>query len=175
MIDGSPVWQRREVSAMSSFNAMNMLNVHFGLGDATAIDSLVIEWPAGGVDVYTDVPVNVFLARTEGSPTGAPDLAARPALSWLRQNTPNPFRPSTTIGFGIPAAGNVRLRIFDTAGRLVRTLVDEHRVAGRWLQAWDGRDATGRPVAAGVYLYRLEVSGEGGRSVDESRKMTLLR
>ncbi|MGH2571085.1 MAG: FlgD immunoglobulin-like domain containing protein, partial [bacterium] len=98
-----------------------------------------------------------------------------PAASWLRQNAPNPFRPSTSIAFGIPDAGNVHLRIFDTAGRLVRTLVDEPRAAGRWAEPWDGRDAAGRPVAAGVYLYRLEASGEGGRSVDETRKMTLLR
>jgi hypothetical protein len=154
---------------------MNMLNVHFGLGDATAVDSLVIEWPAGGVDVYTDVPANLFLVLEEGSnPTDAPDLAARPAVSCLRQNAPNPFRPSTSIGFSVPSAGDVRLRIFDAAGRLVRTLVDEPRTVGRWAEAWDGRDTAGRPVAAGVYLYRLEASGEGGR-VDETRKMTLLR
>jgi hypothetical protein len=128
------------------------------------------------VDAYTDVPANRFLVLTEGSnPSDVPDLAARPGASCLRQNAPNPFRPSTSIGFSTPSAGDVRLRIFDGAGRLVRTLVDEPRAAGRWLETWDGRDAAGRPVAAGVYLYRLEVTGEGGRRVDETRKMTLLK
>jgi len=175
-IGGSAVWQRREVSAMNSFNAMNMLNVHFGLGDASVIDSLVVEWPAGSVETYTDVPVNLFLVLREGAdPTGAPDVAARSTTSWLRQNSPNPSRPGTTIGFGVPSAGNVSLRIFDTAGRLVRTLVNEPRPAGRYAESWDGRDAAGRPVAAGVYLYRLVAAGEGGRSVDETKKMTLLR
>jgi hypothetical protein len=175
-IGGNAVWQRREVSAMNSFNAMNMLNLHFGLGDATVVDSLVVEWPAGGVETYTNVSVNLFLTLREGvDPTDAAAVLTQSKISWLRQNSPNPFRPSTSIGFGIPSAGNVSLKIFDTAGRHVRTLVDGPRTAGRYAEPWDGRDSTGRPVAAGVYLYRLQAAGEGGRSVDETRKMTLLK
>ena len=58
---------------------------------------------------------------------------------------------------------------------LFRTLVNAPRAAGSYAEAWDGRDAAGRPVAAGVYLYRLQATDADGRSVDESRKMTLVR
>jgi hypothetical protein len=175
-IDGSPIWQLREVSAQNSFNSMNMLNVHFGLKNATVVDSLVIEWPAGGVETYTDVPVNLFLRLTEGTdPTGAAAVSTSSRISWLRQNSPNPFRPQTTIGFDVPSVGNVSLRIFDTAGRLVRTLVDEPRPAGSYGELWDGRSESGRPVAAGVYFYRLRAVGPNGRGIEESRRMTLLK
>jgi hypothetical protein len=93
--------------------------------------------------------------------------AARAALL---QNRPNPFNPSTAIPFVLPEAGRVRLRVFDLEGRLVRTLVDGVRPAGRQEVRWDGRDDRGRPVSSGVYLVRLEAAGE-----KLSRKMVLLR
>ena len=58
------------------------------------------------------------------------------------------------------AAGRVRLTVFDTGGRLVRRLVDDFLAAGGEGIAWDGHDGAGAQVAAGVYFYRLELSGE---------------
>ena len=93
-----------------------------------------------------------------------------PALNLLHANVPNPFNPLTDISFETGAAGQVRLRVHDAAGRLIRTLVDEHRAAGVHVVTWDGRDAVGQPVAAGVYFYRFEA----GRS-HQSRAMTLVK
>ncbi|MEJ2720337.1 MAG: beta-propeller fold lactonase family protein, partial [bacterium] len=73
----------------------------------------------------------------------------------LEQNHPNPFNPSTKIAFTIPADGHVTLNVYDVAGRLVRTLVDEKRRANRYTVMWDGRDNRGTPVASGVYFYRI--------------------
>jgi flagellar hook assembly protein FlgD len=73
----------------------------------------------------------------------------------LSQNVPNPFNPSTTLRFGLPEAGQVRLAVYDVTGALVRTLVDGHVDAGMREVAWDGTDAAGREVASGVYVYRL--------------------
>lgn len=85
--------------------------------------------------------------------TGVPFAAAGPvpAMSY-----PNPFRNSTTIEFELPDAAPVRLAVYDTAGRRVRTLVEGTvHAAGRVAVPWDGRDDSGRPVAAGVYFTRL--------------------
>lgn len=83
----------------------------------------------------------------------------------LMQNTPNPFSGSTAIDFIVPEAG--MLRIYDVAGRLVRTLIAG--VSGRAI--WDGLDAHGRRAPSGVYFYRLEAGGSAGTT----RKMVHIR
>ncbi|MCC7144750.1 MAG: hypothetical protein IT349_21825 [Candidatus Eisenbacteria bacterium] len=88
---------------------------------------------------------------------GDPAPGASIELSIAR---PNPFDSSTTIHYRLPAGGGaVRLELFDIAGRRVRTLVNEGRSAGDHVVSWDGTDAFGRPVAAGIYLVRSSGSG----------------
>jgi flagellar hook assembly protein FlgD len=72
---------------------------------------------------------------------------------------PNPFNPRTTIRFDLPEAGPARLSVFDVAGHLVRTLVDESLSLGRHEAVWDGLDSSGRAVGSGSYLARLEFGG----------------
>nr|MEE4269829.1 choice-of-anchor X domain-containing protein [Candidatus Krumholzibacteria bacterium] len=85
---------------------------------------------------------------------------------WLHQNRPNPFNPLTTIRFSLPADGQTTLRVFDARGALVRTLVNEHLVAGPHAHVWNGRDRHGAGVSSGVYFYRLETpSGALTRSM----------
>lgn len=101
-----------------------------------------------------------------------PSASGVPAATALQltQNTPNPFNPVTTISWTAdPQAGPVSLRVYDLAGRLVRTLVDGRVPVGADSAAWDGTDDRGRAVAAGVYHYRLQ---QGTRAV--ARKMVLL-
>ena len=68
--------------------------------------------------------------------------------------------------------GRIQLhhRIFDAAGRLVTTLVNEELTAGTHQASWDGKDLSGRAMAAGVYLYRLETAGQ-----ILTRRMTLVK
>jgi subtilisin-like proprotein convertase family protein len=68
---------------------------------------------------------------------------------------PNPFAGRTELRFRLPEGGSARLEIFDVSGRRVRTLVDRALPAGPHTAAWDGRDASGQPVAAGIYFVRL--------------------
>jgi hypothetical protein len=77
----------------------------------------------------------------------------------LHPPTPNPFNPSTLIAFEMRRAGRATLRVFDLAGRLVTTLIDGRRDAGRHEIRWDGTDAAGRSVSSGVYIYRFEAHG----------------
>jgi parallel beta-helix repeat protein len=69
---------------------------------------------------------------------------------------PNPFNPSTTIAYSLPTAGDTTLRIYNTRGQIVRTLVCEQMSAGNHSVTWNGTDDKGQPVGSGVYLYRLQ-------------------
>ncbi|MBE0565757.1 MAG: T9SS type A sorting domain-containing protein [Krumholzibacteria bacterium] len=90
------------------------------------------------------------------APGGVP--AARLALLG---NAPNPFNPETSISFTIPdgPGGEHALRIYDTRGRLVRSLGSGHVGPGLQQAVWDGRDDGGRAAGSGVYFYRLEYAG----------------
>jgi hypothetical protein len=68
---------------------------------------------------------------------------------------PNPFNPQTTIAWELPAAGQLSVIIYDISGRHVRHLWIETSPAGPGQTLWDGRNDTGRVVAAGVYYYRM--------------------
>ncbi len=88
----------------------------------------------------------------------------------LQQNYPNPFNPVTHIGFQMPVSGLVQLQIYDISGRLVKTLLKEHRAVGDYIVDWDGMNEFGHPVAAGIYFYRM-TSG----NFLQIRKMLLVR
>jgi hypothetical protein len=93
-----------------------------------------------------------------------------PMLADLRQNHPNPFNPVTTIRFDLPDRRNARLEIFSMDGRRVVTLVDKVLSPGRLTVVWDGKDSGGRPVASGIYLYRLTAG-----DFKETHRMVLVR
>lgn len=89
----------------------------------------------------------------------------------LGQAYPNPFNPRTTIAYDLPRASAVDLRVYDLAGRLVRTLVTgQVEEAGLHTIQWDGMNNAGGAVPSGVYLYRINAAGH-----QESRRMVLLR
>ncbi len=83
---------------------------------------------------------------------------------------PNPSNPSTRVTFALPRATAVRLSVYDLAGRRVRTLLDDVRAPGRHAIEWDGADDTGRGLASGIYVLRLQ-AGE----LSQTRKLTLVR
>jgi hypothetical protein len=104
-------------------------------------------------------------------PTGADRPVAVRERNQLAQNYPNPFNPSTTITFQIRDRAHVTLRIYNVAGQLVRTLVDETRAPGvSHTVEWEGRNAHGQTVATGVYFYRIATRG-----FSSTRKMVLLK
>ena len=98
-----------------------------------------------------------------------------PSTFMLYPNYPNPFNPSTTISFEMPAGGNATLKVFDTLGQEVRTLIDGPVAAGRTTMVWNSSDHSGRPVASGVYFYSLNVWGAGRELYSTVKKMLLLR
>jgi len=121
----------------------------------------------------TDEPTVDVLATLTVTPGGATDvsLGTVPAVFQLSAPRPNPFGSATTIDYSVPGNGaDVRIVVFDVAGRLVRTLVNEPRPAGRHSVSWDGRDSGGRRTASGVYFYRMQAG-----DFSQVRKVTLLK
>jgi len=89
----------------------------------------------------------------------------------LEPNYPNPSGLATTIRFVLPRTGTVGLRVYDSAGRLVRTLLaGDVRASGQQTTAWDGRNDAGRVVSSGIYILRLEAGGEV-----VSRRITIMK
>lgn len=93
-----------------------------------------------------------------------------PEVYSLSQNFPNPFNAETLINYQLPKAGRVILSVYNTAGQRIRTLVDDEKQAGYYTAGWDGRDAFGRRMATGVYLYQMQVA-----DFKKTKKLILLR
>lgn len=68
-INGNSYWQIREISAQNSFQSQNDLRVHFGLGNATIVDSLIIKYPGGTIETIANVAPNTLYCNQEGSGT----------------------------------------------------------------------------------------------------------
>ena len=93
-----------------------------------------------------------------------------PTLYELQPNFPNPFNPFTSLPFILGGTGRVSLKIYNTQGQVVRTLVDQILEMGKHTFRWDGRDELGREMGSGLYFYQLRI----GRHT-ETGKMTLLK
>ncbi len=94
-----------------------------------------------------------------------------PTARLLQSVRPNPFNPTTTFSLRLAETTRLRLTVFTSVGRQVRTLVEENALPpGSYSYEWDGRDNSGNPVASGIYLYRIE-SMRG----NELGKVTLVR
>jgi len=100
----------------------------------------------------------------------AVSLKSVPEELTLSNNYPNPFNPLTTIRFGLPKDRKVTLTIYSPTGERVATLVDGRLSAGYHQVQWDGTNASGTPVASGVYVYELKTGQQ--RLV---KKMLLVR
>jgi len=94
-----------------------------------------------------------------------------PEVYTLSQNYPNPFNPKTTINYELPKSGDISLKIYNAAGQLVRTLVNEHNEAGNYSVEWNGEDDTGNTVPTGMYIYRMT----NGENIVDTKKMLLVK
>jgi len=102
-----------------------------------------------------DTYVSVLLS---GSSANDPDNP-EPGATRLLGASPNPFRSSTTICFELKEPGSAQIEIFNLRGQLVKRLGAERLQQGLNEISWDGRDASGRSTAPGIYLYKLQGDG----------------
>lgn len=95
-----------------------------------------------------------------------PNRSDLPLETRLDGNYPNPFNPSTVIGYQLSVAGTVRLAVYDVLGREVAVLVNQERSAGRYQVPFNAS-----ALSSGVYLYQMQLNGD----VIATRRMTLVK
>ena len=84
-----------------------------------------------------------------------------PAITQRRvevSSYPNPFNPGTSLRYAVPAEGYTTLTIFDSSGRVVRTLVSEYKAEGAYNTTWDGKNDAGTEVQSGTYFCELSTA-----------------
>jgi hypothetical protein len=111
----------------------------------------------------------IYLQNLVPDPIGVDPVAY---ANRLDNAYPNPFNPSTTIRYSIKDRGHVSLTVYNAAGQLVRTLVNDvqtPRTEGFTIK-WDGTNNAGQAVSSGVYFYKLASKG-----FVQTKKMVLLK
>jgi len=98
------------------------------------------------------------------------EVIPAPLVAQITSNYPNPFNPSTTIEFGIPADGKVKLSIYNLKGQKVKELLNSPLDRGYHKAVWNGKDKNNRSVSSGVYFVRLEA----GKTI-QTRKIMLMK
>jgi subtilisin-like proprotein convertase family protein len=154
----------------SGFTAVNGEPVAAAKGTTSYFDA------AAGLQPGTTLTYRLAVVHTGNAVDVLPDdvqvqLSSRvPTKFALEQNQPNPFNPKTTIRFALTAADHTSLRIYDPAGRLVHTLVNQQLEPGVHEVTWDGTDARGQRVATGTYFYQVR----SGR-FEQTKSMVLVK
>lgn len=131
--------------------------------------------PNGTWTMGASNPGEATLVSNPGDPNSVTSVeqliaAAMPASHKLDQNYPNPFNPTTTINFHVGQRSNVQIRIINSLGQVVRTLVSSRFEAGEYKVEWNGLDENGQDIPSGLYLYRMDADG-----FSQTRRMMLLK
>ena len=163
-ISGKPVWQMREISSQTGRASQNALNASFGLGDASIIDTIEVDWIKGNKKYYTNVNTNQFLEIKENSDT-IDSTKYIPKKFLLSQNYPNPFNSGTVITYQVPTQSFVNIRVYNCLGEQVAEIVNEEKPMGTYFINFNPSQ-----LASGVYYYRMQ-SGD----FTETKKFILLK
>ena len=100
---------------------------------------------------------------------GAEEFSINPTEFILDSVYPNPFNPSTNIGYQLAKNNHVKITVYNTMGKLVKILVDDFQSSGFRTIKWDGKNSSNDNVSSGIYFYSIQ-SGE----FQATRKMILL-
>ena len=129
-------------------------------GDIRTDLSPLTDWPG---------PDSAYVINTLTS-IGEQENEQIPYAFDLKQNYPNPFNPSTTIEYSVPKSGNVTLKIYNTLGQLVSTLIDENFKPGEYSYNWNAGN-----FASGIYYYQVTMEDSKGNVLTKSKKLILLK
>ncbi|MCH8837552.1 MAG: T9SS type A sorting domain-containing protein [Candidatus Marinimicrobia bacterium] len=125
---------------------------------------------AGFTGSFDAGEIDGWLVRFGDVVISVAEKPATPTVFALHANYPNPFNPTTTIGFELPVAAVVTLTVYDILGQEVRRLANRTMGAGYHQADWDGRTSDGREAPTGIYFAQL-VTPTSTRAI----KMVLLK
>jgi hypothetical protein len=145
--------QIRDIQGGGGGMSQCYLWAHFGLGSATAVDSLIVRWPDNTTEVALNVAANEYYIFEEGTGiiSSVRDNPIGVVYYELFQNYPNPFNPSTTFEFSLAAGSDIRLQLVNILGEVVKVLASGNYPAGHHQVKLDAVD-----LAAGIYFYKLK-------------------
>jgi len=148
--------------------------LEYDISSVAAEESTVyLRWTMGSTDTswrYSGWNIDdVEIWGVSMGGTGVIDPGSETKLA-LSPAYPNPFGPAASVQFSLPERSHMTLKVYDAAGRFVRTLESGPMDAGSHVAVWDGRDASGERVAAGVYFARIQTDG-----FDDAVKMVLIK
>ena len=158
----NPDWPIPVDLSYTDYDLLNGGIAGYPLGDLNWFPDKKVKWLATrtieyqNIDYVLNYPPHTDVEQTPSN---------LPVKFQLQQNYPNPFNPSTVISYRLSEMSNVVLKIYDTLGKEIVTLVNEVKHAGTHFVHFDGSS-----LASGVYFYRLRVNG-----YEETRKMVLMR
>jgi hypothetical protein len=155
-IGGTPRWQTQEVMALTGYDTQN-LELHFGLGEATVVDTAIVRWTSGHRDTLVGIPADRVLQVVEGQPLlAAPAVTPERAGLALRVAGAQPFRGRVALDFVLPEAAPTTLQVLDVNGRRLATLASGPMVAGLHRVTF----VAPPELPPGVYWARLASGGE---------------
>ncbi len=118
-------------------------------------------------DVFTSGEISISAEGyvTGNQTTGITSLGDIPTTYALQQNYPNPFNPSTKIEYSVPENSFVSIKVYNSVGQLIETLVNENMPTGTYRVDWNAKN-----VPTGIYFYRMETG-----KFTSVRKMLLVK
>jgi hypothetical protein len=154
--NGNKIWINDGTGSFSSVGTIfgNLITYSLDCGKLDADDDYDVimgfEPGSGGIAIYFNESTIVNVDEKE---TGSVNYK-------LHYNYPNPFNPKTTIEYYIPSYTNIKLKIYNSLGREVKTLVNEYQTPGRKSIVWNGTNNLKCSVASGVYYYRIQIENQ---------------
>lgn len=141
----------------TSYNASSMVGQS---SSGSGVSDTDFHLTPGFLGIYHQLRTDVDMAQDE----------ILPRIFQLFHNYPNPFNPKTVIRYDLPRTADVKITIYNSLGREVKTLVDEEQSAGAHTVIWDGLNDDGARVVSGVYFFRLRAG-----DYVKTRKMVVVR
>ena len=175
---------RTDVDGSGTVDVTDLILVIANLDDDVAAPAIDVDLTAMDLD-FDRVQEQIAVLLASGDRSHAAERAlmylqhllasARPDVTVLLANYPNPFNPETWIPYHLATSTDVRINIYNAQGILVRALTLGHQTAGYYTSRsravyWDGRNALGERVASGIYFYQLQAD-----EISPMRKMVILK
>ncbi len=153
-VNGKHTTQTREITPINGHLSYANLRVHFGLGDANVIDTMIIRWPSGIVDTYFNVEAEKFYWAKEDTYL-APVGMGEHSQNLMQINTyPNPFISSITIEYELTFPGNISLTIYNHLGVQIE-VINKKQSQGKQQVVWNAER-----LPAGVYFCVLKTRSQ---------------
>ena len=132
-----------------------------------------------GAPISTNLELSYQLFSKDGMIGNGMMQLRNPDEFNLYQNYPNPFSNQTTIMYDIPSLmvnmADIEIHIYNTLGKLVRTIDEGDKGAGQHTTIWDGKNDDGENVSSGVYFYQLRANVDGQSDYNKTKKMVIVR